>query len=157
IREIPKRAVSELDKISAEAVRTIEAAWGPRAQGFQLAQFLRRKIGNETGPIQPSTLLTQWNVALVNLETDPSLDAICCWGHKHGPAVLTNGRGRHARMIEGRHSTLAHEIAHLLVDRSDALPFAEVLGGRVPREIEQRANAFAAEFLMPELVVKQEF
>lgn len=49
----------------------------------------------------------------------------------------------------GRRSALAHEICHLLIDRPHALPVAEVLGGQVPRWAEQRANAFAAELLLP--------
>lgn len=50
----------------------------------------------------------------------------------------------------GRRATLAHEIAHLLVDRSGSLPLAEVLGGaRTPSRAESRAGAFAAELLLP--------
>jgi Zn-dependent peptidase ImmA (M78 family) len=36
----------------------------------------------------------------------------------------------------------------LLVDRQGALPFSEVLGGHTPLYVEQRARAFAAEFLL---------
>jgi Zn-dependent peptidase ImmA (M78 family) len=36
-----------------------------------------------------------------------------------------------------------------LVDTDGALPAVEVLGGRVPPDVERRANAFAAELLLP--------
>jgi Zn-dependent peptidase ImmA (M78 family) len=37
----------------------------------------------------------------------------------------------------------------LLADRATALPLAEVMGGASPYLPERRANAFAAEFLLP--------
>ena len=45
--------------------------------------------------------------------------------------------------------TLAHELCHLLIDREGALPVIDVLGGHFDNFIEQRANAFAAELLLP--------
>lgn len=82
----------------------------------------------------------------------PSVASACAWGPEHGPVVLVNRRGTHAKGPNGRRATLAHELCHLLVDRGDALPLAEVKGGRVPREAEARANAFAAELLLPSAV-----
>jgi hypothetical protein len=38
------------------------------------------------------------------------------------------------------------------LDRERAMPYAEVLGGWAPRATEQRANAFAAELLLPRAV-----
>jgi Zn-dependent peptidase ImmA (M78 family) len=63
-----------------------------------------------------------------------------------------NADGKHSRSAAGRRATLAHEICHLLIDRQVGLPFAEVLGGRVRDDIEQRAGAFAAELLLPRAV-----
>ena len=53
-------------------------------------------------------------------------------------------------MSGGARFTLAHELCHLLLDTKGSLPVAEVLGGSVPNAPEERANAFAAEFLLPE-------
>jgi len=52
-------------------------------------------------------------------------------------------------------ATLAHEIGHLLLDRTGALPVAEVMGGRMSSHVEMRARAFAAELLVPERVAGQ--
>jgi Zn-dependent peptidase ImmA (M78 family) len=86
----------------------------------------------------------------------PSLDAIAVWGSKHGPAVLLN---RNSHRVRGhfisiwRHGairvTAAHELCHLLLDSGHALSAVDILGGRMPVRIEQRAKAFAAEFLLP--------
>lgn len=48
-------------------------------------------------------------------------------------------------------------MCHLLIDRNSALPFAEVLGGRLPKGIEARARAFAAELLLPKAVAGMRF
>ncbi len=87
---------------------------------------------------------------MIEIEIDAGIDAVAVWGDCHGPAVLLNINPRpRASTTNGRRSTLAHEICHLLADRAHALPVAEVLGGQAPRRTEQRANAFAAEGLLP--------
>jgi hypothetical protein len=48
-----------------------------------------------------------------------------------------------------RRFTMAHELCHLLFDRTRARELAVVSGPWAPRSIERRANAFAAAFLMP--------
>ena len=45
--------------------------------------------------------------------------------------------------------TLAHELCHLLFDRSDAVPLSVLSGAWAPPRLERVANAFAAELLMP--------
>jgi Zn-dependent peptidase ImmA (M78 family) len=44
---------------------------------------------------------------------------------------------------------MAHELGHLLLDRALARAVAIVSGPWAPIDVEQRANAFAAAFLMP--------
>ena len=153
IRAIGPVATPALDELAAKASETLTDV-EPYLQGYELARWLRVQLGRETQPINPKRGLVRWGVQIENMETDPNLDAICCWGKRHGPAVIVNTKGRHAQGSGGRRATLAHEIAHLLVDRGRALPFAEVLGGRAPRAAEQRARAFAAEFLLPREVAK---
>lgn len=62
---------------------------------------------------------------------------------------MINTNGARSRYPSGRRSTCAHELCHLLVDTAGALPAVEVLGGQVQQDLEQRANAFAAELLLP--------
>jgi Zn-dependent peptidase ImmA (M78 family) len=51
--------------------------------------------------------------------------------------------------------TLAHELCHLLFDREMGQRLAIVSGPWAPRNIERRANAFAAMFLMPPSLVSR--
>lgn len=85
----------------------------------------------------------------------PTLDALAIWGQRHGPVALLNyGSNRHAGpgAVDKRGAvrvTLAHELAHFLIDREHALGAVDVLKSRMPAATEQRARAFAAEFLIP--------
>lgn len=86
-----------------------------------------------------------------------TIDAIGCWGPRHGPAVLLNSDTGHAASSGRGRATLAHEVCHLLVDRKNSLPLVEVLGGRTAKHVEQRARAFAAELLLPRDIAGQAF
>ena len=146
----PKRKTEELDKLTDEALPVLEAVADQvaYAQGYTLAQWLRTKLGID-GRLDPKKLLTGWNVHVRDLPgLEPALDAVACWGRR-GPAVLVNPKGKHASSVRGRNATLAHEIAHLILDRGRALPLAEVFGGATPLILEKRAKAFAAELLLP--------
>jgi Zn-dependent peptidase ImmA (M78 family) len=61
---------------------------------------------------------------VIDLWTSDRIDAVACWGPRHGPAVLLNREGRHAHTERGARATLAHEICHLLIDRQGSLPLA---------------------------------
>lgn len=107
-------------------------------------------MGLGKGQVDPEALLRRLGVDIQDIELDePRLDAIAVWGDQRQPTVMINTRGARARYPTGRRSTCAHELCHLLVDTDGALPAVEVLGGRVPVDLEQRANAFAAELLLP--------
>jgi Zn-dependent peptidase ImmA (M78 family) len=104
-----------------------------------------------TKQVDVEGVLSRLGVGIHDISLDTTeLDAVAIFGPRHGPAILINEQGRHASAPVGRRASLAHELCHLLVDRKAALPAAEVLlRGKGPRRPEQRANAFAAEFLVP--------
>lgn len=126
-------------------------------QGRAAARWLREHLSiSEQHRTDPEEILTRWNVPLVDIKlSSAQLDAVSVWGPRRGPAVILNRKGPHGR-FNGRRATVAHEIGHLVMDRSDALPVAEVMGGRMSSRVEARARAFAAEFLVPERVAGQE-
>ncbi len=125
----------------------------PAIQGYLLAALLREHLKNDNDRIDPGVILNGWGVVVHEMQlADTGIDAVAVWGNGHRATVLINTLGPRAQVPTGTRSTLAHEICHLLIDREGALPAVEVLGGKVPRHIEQRANAFAAELLLPRSV-----
>ena len=156
IRERPMTGITPLlQEVSAEAETKLpNFVQRAHKQGETLAQWARQRFGiAPEAKADPQEVLQRLGVevTLRPFDTDV-IDAVGCWGHRHGPAVLVNVNGKHAQSTAGRRATLAHELAHVLVDRNGSLPAAEVFGGNVPRHPEQRAGAFAAEFLLPKSV-----
>lgn len=153
VRRLPLCSTPALDALTRAAaqVKHAVAEQPAYAQGHAMAEWLRSVLDVEDdAAVDPEGLLTEWGVHLGELDPlEPVLDAFACWGDEVGPAVLVNPDGRHAGSRGGRRATLAHEIAHLLLDRGDALLAAEVFGGSTPLILEKRARAFAAEFLLP--------
>lgn len=150
IRQLPQLELPMLERLSDNAP-VPEPSQKGFEQGYQLAQWLRAELGLAADAVSdPEALLQQWGVTILETELDPSLDALAAWGRRHGPGIVINSHPEAwTSSPNRRRTTMAHEICHLLVDRHRSLPVAEVLGGQAPRLAEQRANAFAAEFLLP--------
>jgi len=129
----------------------------PFEQGYQLARWLREQLHLQThAPFEPEKLLGEEGVTIEELPLESAkIDAIACWGSIDPLVLLNSNEAARAGASNGRRSTLAHEICHLLIDRTRALPVAEVLGGEVDSESEKRANAFAAELLLPQAYATQ--
>lgn len=152
IESVPASNTTTLDQYSHTARASLRARDRAFLEGYEVARAIRPELGHidERGCIAVQEVLEQLGVQVrdVDLKTD-SVDAVAVFGPKHGPAVLVNTSGTHSKGPRGRRTTLAHELCHLLLDRETSLPLVEVLGGRLPRRPEQRANAFAAELLVP--------
>jgi len=159
VRTRELHSTERLDELSQEASGVPNPADKPHQQGYDLANWLRSKLGiSHKERIDPEALLAEWGIeidAWGNETGDEEysaipLHALAVWGGRHGPAILLNlQKTSFAYGIQGRRTTLAHEICHLLVDRNAALPAAEILGGKTPEHPEKRARAFAAELLLP--------
>lgn len=154
VKSAQKVASPVLDRMSEQAESALRPHLDASAfvQGYRLAEWLREQpsIQSATGRVDPAGLLAGWGVRVQQVDFDATeIDAVGCWGPMHGPTIFLNLQGRRNVHDRGQRATLAHELCHLLVDRRSALPLAEVLGGQAPPDAEARANAFAAELLMP--------
>ena len=151
IRNIALHNTPKLDELSRSAPEVIQPGVPGYQQGYALANWLRSQLNMQPDHApDPEQLLAQWGVALKDCDISAAIDAVAVWCVRHGPAVLPNKNGKsRASTRNGYRITLAHEMCHLLVDRNRSLPAAEVLGGQSPKLAEKRANAFAAEFLLP--------
>lgn len=130
----------------------IDPSLRPWTHGYLLADDLLDKIGNELvgSRVDIEALLDGWNVSLSEVELeDPDLRAVAFVGSEHAPSIVLNSSHRSAGSARARRFTLAHELCHLLHDRSQGARLAMASGPWAPKAIEQRANAFAAWLLMP--------
>jgi hypothetical protein len=140
--------------VTSDAMRDVR----PHVQGTELAKWFRasRNI-SPSRAVDPFSILASLGIDYRVIDFGFSaLYAIAVWGAKHGPAVLLNSdRAKIAslfRSIWQRGAVrvnAAHELCHLLVDSKHSFSAVDVLGGRMPLRTEQRAKAFAAEFLLP--------
>lgn len=152
LKQSPFRETCALDETSDRLLSELDESMRPYEQGYTLAQLLRGELGlDDDSQADPEDVLRSWGIDIQELALDfCPVDAVAAWGRSHGPIIMLNsGHGGRPAHMHGRRSTLAHEICHLLADRQGALPFSEVFGGHTPLYVEQRANAFAAEFLLP--------
>jgi Zn-dependent peptidase ImmA (M78 family) len=152
VRDEPPRTTPELDEVAQRLAHEHLPPVGhtPAGQGYAVARWVRQALALGDGAVDPEALLLGWHVGLLRARLrSPKLDAVACWGRRHGPVVILNEAADHLQHPYGQRSTLAHELCHLLLDRAGALPLAQVLDGSLPATYEQRANSFAAEFLIP--------
>jgi len=133
----------------------------PYKQGQKLALMLRHDrdlFPDRCGRAEPERLLRELDVAIERWPFDSELlDAVAVWGHSTKPWVVLNVHEKHVANIGAERATTAHELCHLLIDREDVLPLTAVVGGAMDRTAEQRANAFAAEFLCPRFGLRLRF
>ena len=123
----------------------------PWEQGYELAERarLQLKLGVTELP-DLSKVLDHWNISERELPlTDAYIRAIALCGNGLRPTIAVNTNCQQNFTPPGRRFTLAHELCHLLFDQEAGVPLAVASGPWAPTEIEQRANAFAAMFLMP--------
>ncbi|MFZ3140233.1 ImmA/IrrE family metallo-endopeptidase [Polaromonas sp.] len=158
IRKTPPAKTPGLDELGRKAVLHLQQGQAAYAHesGYHLAQWVREqlRVGLQRY-VDIEAVLASFNVEVTSLRFDSShIEAIAFWG-LHGPCIMLNDDRAHDSH-ERKRMTLAHEFCHLLVDRKNALPAAEVLGGAVDQYVERRANAFAAELLLPRESVEQE-
>jgi Zn-dependent peptidase ImmA (M78 family) len=162
VREVVLTRAPRLQEVAEDAVAFVDSDElrdaRPHVQGNELAIWLRRKLNlSAQRNIDPERILEkQFGVSVFAIDFGiGSLDAVAVWGPKHGPAVLLNktsnrvGRAVNIWRNGAARVTAAHELCHFLLDSRHTLSAVDVLGGRMPNRIEQRAKAFAAEFLLP--------
>jgi Zn-dependent peptidase ImmA (M78 family)/transcriptional regulator with XRE-family HTH domain len=160
-------AVAHLDELLGHTykrglVEPLGVAGVPFQHGYELASRIRRLLGNPAGPLGsisevleeefgvpviPGGFRAQRVLALTAKEQAPTAMLV---------VVMVS-----SSHIENRRVDLAHELAHVLFDKS-ATPIEYWIdledGAELDTsKIEQRARAFAAEFLIPRAGLVEQF
>jgi Zn-dependent peptidase ImmA (M78 family)/transcriptional regulator with XRE-family HTH domain len=125
---------------------------GPAAdQGRRLAGQVRRALGLGDGPVSRFPALLEERFRLdVDLSPLPeAVDGLCVSVGERTLVLVGSSKPSSRQRF-----TLAHELAHYLVDDLDPL-YVDERGVRTRSMAEMRANAFAAHLLMPESGVRR--
>ena len=130
--------------------------WYP---GYELAEGFHERLGSgfvEDESVNIESIVDSQGVTVMDRElSDVAIRGVALAGERHRPAILVNSRNSANAHPFGRRFTLAHELCHLLFDCDVGAHLAIASGPWAPRDIERRANAFAAMFLMPNQLVQR--
>ncbi len=88
--------------------------------------------------------------------SDRSTRAISYLTREGAVGIVLNRNFRSGSSGAVRRFTLAHELAHLILDQDRASEMLVASGPWAPNEVEQRANGFAAAFLMPTALLDEQ-
>ena len=123
----------------------------PGEQGTRLGESACELLcGDSVGWIDVETVMSRMGVAVSEIElSDIEVRAVSVFGPTQRPHVFRNARTRWGQSPAVIRFTAAHELCHLILDRDHGDELAIATGPWAPLAIEQRANAFAAAFLMP--------
>ncbi len=131
-------------------------AW---SQGYELADELHQHFHGafaEGGSVHIEGLIERLDIRIDKLElSDDKVRGVSIAGPRHRPGIIVNSNHAANGHPSGCRFTLAHELCHLLFDREAGRRLAIASGPWAPRDIERRANAFAAMLLMPTSLVQR--
>jgi Zn-dependent peptidase ImmA (M78 family) len=149
----PKQELVEL--VRDESVpRNLVDAW---QRGYELAEDLHDALAIDTEQfIDVVDIIRRLGIDRKQVRlTDPGVRGLTLWSADHTPTVVVNLNYAHGDSAGVRRFTVAHELCHLLYDREQANEVAIASGAWAPADLERRANAFAAMFLMPRALVQR--
>lgn len=128
----------------------------PGVQGSELGEMACEALAKEKSWVDVQGVLELLGVKVDTLHlSDSKLRAVSIFGEAQPPVVFCNSSFAWGTAQHVKRFTLAHELCHLLLDRELGGQLAVATGPWAPVDIEQRANAFAASFLMPTWLLKQ--
>ena len=129
------------------------------SQGYELAEELHERFDMKfvkDGSVDIQEMVDRLGVTVDDIAlSDDKIRGISVVGPQHRAGIFVNSRhGANAHAF-GNRFTLAHELCHVLFDREAGSRLAMASGPWAPRDVERRANAFAAMLLMPHDLVQR--
>jgi Zn-dependent peptidase ImmA (M78 family) len=130
----------------------------PHEDGYAFAAELLDELGE---PADGEFVDVRAMIARLDIEVRETqlstggIRGVALAGDGFGPTILVNTTSIYNSAEDGRRFTLAHELCHILFDRTRARRVTVASGRWVAPGIEKRANAFAAFLLMPRELVRR--
>ncbi len=136
--------------------RRDEALGVPHRDGERFAAELLEDLGAEASAdwVDVDKICTDLGIVVRTLELNTdSIRGVAFAGAGFAPQIVLNRTHGFNVNAAGRRFTVAHELCHVLFDRTRARRLAHASGKWASPAIEKRANAFAAYLLMPPALV----
>jgi len=131
----------------------LDSSMEPWEEGYELAgdYHLKHEIPRKpNGAVDIEAHLNILGVTIESIElADSKTAGLAVVPTKGRPTVFINKIHNKCRWPSGRRFVIAHEFCHILNDKAKGRNLALISGPWAPRNIEKRANAFAAALLMP--------
>lgn len=131
----------------------VEPLNAPWVQGYELACLVHESVETrleDCKPVEIEKIIDKLCISIGDLDlSDLDVRGVSIAGPSFRPAILLNPENHFNKGHAGLRFSLAHELCHHLIDRKIGRPLSLASGPWAPRRIEQRANAFAAELLIP--------
>ncbi len=138
---IGRRSTASLPRYELSDPRSVGQAI---AQGRLVAEQERRRLDLGNAPVKVPETLAYQNIWTAALQLPGEVSGLFLSSPEFGMAILANLSQSPVR----RRFSYAHEYCHALMDRNEPATVTSVHNTKT--RTEQRANAFAAAFLMPE-------
>jgi Zn-dependent peptidase ImmA (M78 family) len=155
LRALPDGKTGELAALRRLVRRDLRGIERPLDQGIRAANIVRDWLGQaDDSRVDLENLSRRLGIHVEPQSIpDKRLDGIATVGPRHGPAILLNRDTRRqgsgpADLERSLRFTWSHEIGHLVLDQNEWPALIDAARQRVPREVEVRANAFAAYLLL---------
>jgi IrrE N-terminal-like domain len=134
----------------------------PHEEGYQFAEDFLENIEGDFRAVAPAGFVDLHAIcSYLAIETDEkrletnSIRGVAFAGERFRPLIVTNLTSVFNRTEDGQRFTIAHELCHILYDRTRARRIVHITGPWAAPSIEKRANAFAAYLLMPRELVRE--
>jgi Zn-dependent peptidase ImmA (M78 family) len=154
----PGSESSQLRELVREEVIS-DSRQEPWAQGYSLAEDLLEELSlpeDSDDWIDVHAIYARLGIDIDEFFLkDRGIRAVSVAGPDHRPSTLLNPDHPTYLGEPGQRFTLAHELCHILFDRSYGARLAIASGPWAPSDVEARANAFAAMLLMPTDLVRR--
>lgn len=125
-------------------------------QALNLAEYVLMSLDvSRASAIDIEHLVAGLGIAIkTEALADRKIRAVSVAGEVFRPTIVLNAHFPWSDKEVVRRFTIAHELCHVLFDQDRTTRVVVASGAWAPREVEQRANAFAANLLMPPELVR---
>ncbi|MCX5269738.1 ImmA/IrrE family metallo-endopeptidase [Streptomyces sp. NBC_00199] len=146
-------AHARLEEYAEECLVSLHTpAW---EQGYDLAESLHDEIQPDEF-VDVDEFVDSLGIQRTSIQLeDVNIRACSLVGPQHVPTIALNSSYARGNSPHVNRFSVAHELCHLLYDRNRGRRLALASGPWAPVNIERRANAFAAMFLMPPHLVEE--